>query len=65
MPTAEELIQTLREMADNAPETRSKRMQILVTPTMYDALKAISEATNISMNEIVNVALAEYLRDKE
>ena len=65
MPTAEELIQTLREMADNAPETRSKRMQILVTPTMFDTLKAISEASRLSMNEIINIALAEYLKGKE
>lgn len=62
MPTTEELIQQLKELAESAPETRSKRMQILVTPSMYDALKALSSETKLSVNEIVNVALAEYLK---
>lgn len=63
MPTAAELIEKLRELNDSAPETRSKRMQILVTPTMFDALKALSAETGLSVNEIVNVALGEYLKN--
>lgn len=64
MPTAEELIKQLSEMAENAPEKRSRRMQILVTPTMFEALEALSKATHLSKNEIVNVALTEYLKEK-
>ena len=64
MPTTEELIKQLRDLADNAPETRSKRMQILVTPSMYDALKALSAETGMSVNEIVNLSLMQFLQDK-
>lgn len=65
MPTTEEIIQQLKELAASTPETRSKRMQILVTPTMFDALKALSAETKLSVNEIVNVALGEYLNGRE
>lgn len=64
MPTAEELIEALRKVAESAPETRSKRLQLLITPTMYDALKKLSAESKLSVNEIVNIALAEYLSDK-
>ena len=64
MPTTEELIQQLRELAESAPETRSKRMQILVTPSMFDALKAMSEVTGRSVNDLVNRALTEYLKNE-
>lgn len=65
MPTTEELIQQLRARAAEKPETRSKRMQILVTPTLYDAMKSLASDGNVSMNEVVNVALEEYLKEKE
>ena len=45
MPTATELIEELKRLADSTPETRSKRMQLLVTPTMFDTLKALSSET--------------------
>lgn len=64
MPTTEELIQQLKELAESAPETRSKRMQILVTPSMFDALKAMSEVTGRSVNDLVNRALTEYLKNE-
>lgn len=64
MPTTEELIQQLKELAESAPETRSKRMQILVTPSMFDALKRMSEVTGRSVNDLVNRALTEYLKCK-
>lgn len=65
MPTTEEIIEQLQKLRESAPETRSKRMQILVTPTMYDSLKVLADGMKVSMNEIVNVALAEYLKGKE
>lgn len=65
MPTTEELIQQLRDLAENTSETRSKRMQILVTPSMFNALKNLSAETKLSVNEIVNVALVDYLKGKE
>lgn len=65
MQTTEELIQRLRELGSSAPETRSKRLQLLVTPSMYNALKALSEGTGASVNAIVNEALDEYLKGKK
>lgn len=62
MPTTAELIEKLRELGEKTPETRSKRVQLLLTPSMFDALKALSADTGLSVNEIINVALSEYLR---
>lgn len=62
MPTKEELIEKLTELGASAPETKSKRLQLLVTPTMYQTLKDLSEGTGNSINAIVNEALAEYLK---
>lgn len=62
MPTTAELIDKLRELGENTPETRSKRLQVLITPTMFDTLKSLSAETGLSVNEIVNVALGEYLK---
>ena len=65
MPTTEELIEKLNALKAGTPETRSKRMQILITPTMYDALKALHDTTGLSVNTIVNEAIGEYLKGKE
>ena len=65
MPTTE-LIEKLNKLrADNTKETRSKRMQVLVTPSMFDALKGLSAESKLSVNEIVNAALVEYLKGKD
>lgn len=64
MPTTEELIEKLRELGENTPETRSRRVQVLVTPTLFDTLKSLSAETGLSVNEIVNVALTEYVAGK-
>lgn len=65
MLTREERIQRLKELAENTPETKSKRMQILVTPSMFDEIEAISKETGLSKNQIVNLALSEFMEDKE
>lgn len=62
MPTKDELIQQLREIAGRKPEKKSERMQILITPSMVETLKAVSEETGLSKNEIVNLALANFLK---
>lgn len=64
MPTAEELIKRLKELAENTPERRSERMQILVTPSMAQALEALSKETKQSKNEIVNLALSAFLKEE-
>ena len=61
MPTTAELIEKLKELGENTPETRSRRIQVLVTPTMFDTLKSLSAETGLSVNEIINVALTEYV----
>lgn len=42
-------------------ETKSKRVQILIQPSVHDKLKAIAKAENTSVNEIINIALREYV----
>ena len=64
MSTTAELIERLRELGANTPETRSRRIQVLVTPTLFDTLKALSAETDLSVNEIINIALTEYVAGK-
>lgn len=41
-------------------ETKSKRVQLLVQPSVYEAVKAKAKAEGISTNEAINEALREY-----
>ena len=41
-------------------ETKSKRVQVLVQPSVYDKVKAKAEAKGISTNEAINEALKKY-----
>lgn len=42
-------------------ETKSKRVQLLVQPSIYEAVKAKAKAEGISANEAINEALREYV----
>lgn len=42
-------------------ENRTKRVQILTTPTTYKRMKAQADTLGVSFNEIVNRAFNEYL----
>ena len=42
-------------------ETRSKRVQLLLQPSVVDEVKSKAQANNISMNELFNIAIKEYL----
>ena len=42
-------------------ETKSKRVQILVQPSVHEAVKAKAKAEGISTNEAINEALREYV----
>lgn len=44
-------------------ETRSKRVQILITPQMHSKLREISEKTGASINEIINKSIEQYIGD--
>ena len=41
-------------------ETRSKRLNLLIQPNLYNKLKAASKAQDISLNELINRVLEEY-----
>ena len=41
-------------------ETKSKRVQILVQPSVFDAVDRIARARGLSRNEIINEALRQY-----
>lgn len=41
-------------------ETKSKRVQLLVQPSVYEAVKAKAKAEGISTNEAINEALRKY-----
>ena len=42
-------------------ENKSQRMQLLVRPTLKDAIKAEAAAQGLSMNDLVNNIFEEYL----
>lgn len=41
-------------------ETKSRRVQLLIQPSVYDALKARAQAEGVSVNEVINTALKKY-----
>ena len=41
-------------------ETKSKRVQVLLQPSVHEAVKAKAKAEGISTNEAINIALKEY-----
>lgn len=43
-------------------ETKSKRVQLLLQPSVVDAIKALAKEKGLSMNEAVNEAIKEYLQ---
>lgn len=44
-----------------APEPKSERLQLLIQPTTKTAIKEIAADKNISVNELVNDALKDYI----
>lgn len=45
-------------------ETKSTRLQLLIRPTTKDALKEAAEAQGISLNELINQVLDDYIQGK-
>lgn len=43
------------------PEIKSRRVQILVQPSVYEAVKAKAEKNGISVNEAIGIALKKYI----
>ena len=59
MSTTIDKLEDLKRKAD----TRSKRVQILITPQTYDKLKEISEGTGASVNGIITKAIETFIED--
>ena len=43
------------------PESKTKRLHVLITPTMFKRMKAIAEDREQSVNEVFNTAVREFL----
>lgn len=46
-------------------ETKSKRLNLLLTPSLYDQLKLSAESLDMSVNEYVNLALSEVVKKQQ
>ena len=42
-------------------ETKSKRLQLLIKPSTHEKLKSIADQKNISVNELINKILENYI----
>lgn len=43
-------------------ETKSRRLQLLLQPSLYDELRAKAAQEHISVNEMISIILKDYLR---
>jgi hypothetical protein len=53
---------TTKIILGQKPETRSKRIELNVTPTTFEKLKSAADSTGISVNEAINQILNGYLK---
>lgn len=44
-------------------ETRSKRLQLLITPSLYERVKKASELSSVSVNEYINLVLDDITKE--
>lgn len=47
----------------NRPETRSRRLQVVLPPSLYERVRGRAERDGLSVNEFVNRALDGALRE--
>ena len=59
MSRAEEKLTDLKKASD----TKSRRVQILLTPATHDKLKEISNKTGASVNKSINKAIETVIED--
>ncbi len=45
-----------------APEPKSKRLNLLIRPSVYDALKQNAIVQNVSVNQLINEILQNYIK---
>ncbi len=46
-------------------ETKSRRLQLLVKPSIYIKIKAIATAQDKSLNDLINTILEQYIEREE
>ncbi len=44
-------------------ETRSRRVQLLITPKMHDKLKEIADQADTSVNQVIFKAIETFIED--
>ena len=59
MSRAEDKLTDLKKASD----TKSRRVQILLTPATHDKLKEISKKTGASVNKIITKAIETFIED--
>ena len=42
-------------------ENKSQRVQLLITPSLHTRLKKTAKAEGLSVNELINIAITEYI----
>lgn len=50
-----------RTMPQYGEETKSRRLQLLLTPSLYDAVKEEAEQRHTSVNEMINTILKDAM----
>lgn len=50
--------------ADNGREIKSKRLNLLIKPTLYRNIEKIATMERISTNELINRVLEQYAREQ-
>lgn len=60
--TPQRAAQTHRAQPQFDEETKSRRLQVLLTPSLYDELRARAAEERLSVNEMLNTILKDYLR---
>lgn len=51
-----------RAMPQYNEETKSRRLQLLLTPSLYEAIKEKASQERVSVNELINMILSESVR---
>lgn len=59
-PVQEKPVQEIPMEYKPRPEAKTARLQVLLTPSLKETLKRISNAEGKSVNELVNLALKQY-----
>lgn len=54
--------QARRALPQFDEETKSRRLQVLLTPSLYDELRERASEERMSVNEMINTILKDYLR---